>query len=167
MLLKTERLILRELNQDDIHMIYELNNNPDVMRYISSNSSKPTIEECKEGIKRCIKYYKDNKGLGLYATVIQETGEVIGWTAIKDLDKTDEIEIGYRYLPKYWGRGYATEASKAVVDYGFYTLGLKKIVAVAQPENIASRRVLEKVGLKFIKNAYYYNANVVYYAIEI
>ncbi|MDJ0519843.1 MAG: GNAT family N-acetyltransferase [Trichodesmium sp. MO_231.B1] len=78
---------------------------------------------------------------------------------------TPEIELGYLLNPAYWYRGLATEAAKASLKYGFEELKLKEIVAVAQPENIASQRVMEKLGMKYEKDANYYQTNVVYYTI--
>jgi ribosomal-protein-alanine N-acetyltransferase len=76
------------------------------------------------------------------------------------LDNTSEVELGYLLDKSYWRRGLATEASHASLKYGFEVVKLDRIVAIAKPENIASRRVMEKVGMKYEKDAYFYNTNV-------
>ena len=137
------------------------------MRYISTYTGKKTTSsQCKASVARILRYYKDHPGLGVWITCLKETDEPIGWTTLKHLDDTDEIEIGYRYLKKHWGFGYASEASCALVEYGFNKLHLKKITAVALPENKASIRVMEKAGLRLSGMAHYYGADVVYYVIE-
>ena len=92
--------------------------------------------------------------------------EFTGWTCLKHLDNTDEIEIGYRYFPQFWGLGLCTEISTALLEYGFLKVGLDRIVGISNPENKASIRVLEKIGLKYERNAHYYGVDVVYYGLN-
>ena len=166
-IIETRRLYLREFTRADHVLLYKLDNDPEVMQYISTYTGiETTISQCKAAVERTLQYYKNNPGLGVWVTCIKETDEPIGWMTLKHLDETDEIEIGYRYLKKYWGFGYATEASSALVEYGFNKLNLRKITAVALPENKASIRVMEKAGLHFSGMAHYYGADVVYYVIE-
>lgn len=137
------------------------------MKYISTYTGEEiTIDQCKASIQRAQQYYKDHPGLGIWVTCLKDTDEEIGWTALKHLDTTEDVEIGYRYLKKYWGYGFATEASIALVHYGFDNLNLKQIAAVALPENEASIKVMKKAGLYFSGMAHYYGADVVYYIIE-
>ncbi|WP_316787572.1 GNAT family N-acetyltransferase [Thermoleptolyngbya oregonensis] len=82
-----------------------------------------------------------------------------------DLDSTPEIEVGYVLDCPFWGRGLATEAARASLQFGFDTLGLERIVAIARPENHASQRVMQKLGMTYEKDAFYYNCAVVYWAI--
>ena len=81
---------------------------------------------------------------------LRSTGEVIGITGLTHLEDGPEIEVGYRFLRRCWGYGYATEAAKASLAFGLGELGLERIVAVTRPDNRASRRVLEKCGLRFV-----------------
>ncbi len=165
--LETDRLYLRELTDSDTKHIHKLHNDPDVMKYISSKKdTEITFEECSNFILKCKKYYTEHPGMGIWATVIKENDDFIGWTTIKDLDNTNIIEIGYRYLKKYWGKGYATEASKALTGYGFNTLNLSSIAAVAMQKNKASARVMQKIGMKYIGIKNFYNTEVVYYQID-
>ena len=164
--LETERLIIRQFIPEDTGYIYKLHNDPDVMKYISTKKSKEvTRDECKSFIEGCRKYYKKHPGLGIWAAQTKASGDFIGWTALKDLDNTEDIEVGYRLLKEFWGNGYATESSKALIEYGFNELKLNKLVAVALPENTASVRVLVKAGMEYKGIKKYYNADVVFYQI--
>jgi len=85
--------------------------------------------------------------------------------SLQFLDGTSEVEVGYRLAKRFWGMGLAPEAAQASLCYGFEELGLDRIVAVVHPENVASQRVLEKIGLKYVKDARFYNKDLKYYAI--
>ena len=165
-LLKSERLILRQLCKDDQQNIYLLHNNADVMKYISTSKDNYTHEECREFIERQIAYYDSHPGLGIWAAENKNTGDFIGWVALKDLDNSEYIEVGYRLIKQHWGKGYATEAARALIKYGFNQLNLNKITAVALPENKASARVMQKAGMKYAGIKKYYNADVVFYEID-
>jgi RimJ/RimL family protein N-acetyltransferase len=89
----------------------------------------------------------------------------MGFCGLQFLDNTPEIEVGYRLARRFWGMGFATEAARESLRYGFEELGLDRIVAVVQPENIASCRVVEKIGLRYVKDARFYQTDVKYYAI--
>ena len=94
------------------------------------------------------------------------TGTILGDCGLKQLEEGPEIEVGYRFARPYWGRGYATEAAAASVRHGFGTLGLARIVAVVEPPNVASHRVLEKIGLQYQRLAYYYGRPMSYFAAD-
>jgi ribosomal-protein-alanine N-acetyltransferase len=137
------------------------------MKHISTKKdSTVSFDECDEFINKCIAYYKNHPGLGIWATIQKENNKFIGWTTLKHLDKTEIIEVGYRYLKDYWGKGYATEASKALLDYGFETINLNSIAAVALPQNKASTRVMEKIGMKYVGIKHYYNVDVAFFKID-
>lgn len=166
-ILSSNRLYLRELSQYDVTNIYKLHNDVDVMRYISTKKTYIINEtECLEFISKCQNYYRENEGLGIWATIIKDTDEFIGWTTLKDLDSTSEIELGYRYFKDYWGKGYGTEISLKLVQYGIEVLELDNIVAVALEENKASRRIMEKVGMEYIGKKVFYSTSVSYYKID-
>jgi ribosomal-protein-alanine N-acetyltransferase len=96
---------------------------------------------------------------------LRSSDEVIGVTGLTHLDDGPEVEVGYRFLNRCWGRGYATEAARASIAYGFSELGLDRIVAVTLPKNIASRRVMEKCGMSFVGVMHVYGSAQVKYAI--
>ena len=108
----------------------------------------------EKAIKSRIKNYA-TYGYGRWATFLKRENIFIGWSGLAYLPEFDEIDLGYRFLPEHWGLGYATEASQAILEYGFNQLNLKKIIAIALKENEASIRVMEKVGMEFDKLAPY------------
>jgi ribosomal-protein-alanine N-acetyltransferase len=152
--IETERLILRELRETDVEDYFEMDSNPEVHRYLGNNPIK-TLEQALENINNIRKQYIDN-GIGRWATIEKSSGNFIGWSGLKYIteDWNNHInffDVGYRLMPNYWGKGYATESSKAALEFGFNTLNLTEIIGTANEENHASRRVLEKCGLKFIE----------------
>lgn len=100
------------------------------------------------------------------AMIWKETGKMIGWSGLQPLDGTDEIEVGYGMAREFWGKGIGFEAAKAWLEFGFEKANLKRIVAVAYPENTGSRRIMEKCGMKYEKTEPHYGADCVFYAIS-
>lgn len=102
-------------------------------------------------------WYKDYNtyGYGRWAVIYKPENKIIGFAGLKYLPEFNETDIGFRFLPKYWGKGLATEASKEIITYGFEKLGLDKIIGIALAKNIGSCKVLEKIGLKQYKIADY------------
>jgi RimJ/RimL family protein N-acetyltransferase len=160
--IETPRLRLRQFTHDDLNDLCRLYSNPDLMRYIGKGTR--TKNETQTALSSIIKHYEH--GFGMWAVIYKDDGKLIGRCGLCFLDKTLEVELGYLLAQSYWGKGLATEASHTSLKYGFEILKLDKIVAIAQPENIASRRVMEKVGMKYERDAYFYNKDVVYYAIS-
>jgi ribosomal-protein-alanine N-acetyltransferase len=101
---------------------------------------------------------------GVWAIVDKKHQNLIGHCGFKFLENTTEVQIGYLLKKSYWGKGLATEAASAALKYGFEIAHLEKVVAVAKPDNIASRRVMEKLGMNYEKDAYFYKNHVVYYS---
>jgi RimJ/RimL family protein N-acetyltransferase len=124
-----------------------------------------TKKQVQDRVIKIIESYQKNPDLGIWMCCIIETGQPIGWACLKDLDGTQEIEIGYRLASEFWGFGYATEISMVLLQFGFIHHMLPEIVGVTRPENEASKRVLEKCGLTYQHLAFYYNAEVLYYKI--
>ena len=138
-------------------MLFELHSDPEVMKYI--RPAEKTIEETKATLQRIISTNKYEQGLGLWICCLKSTGEFIGWFVLKDLDKTEDIEIGYRLLKKHWGNRYATEMSRELLKHGFEKLKLDKIVGATRFDNTPSQHVLEKIGLKFVRIQHVYNTD--------
>jgi len=152
-LIETDRLLLREITHDDIEDLLTLHSNPEVQKY----TGEPVVEslaEIEKAIDGRIKHYK-KFGFGRWATFLKKDMQFVGWAGLLYLPEFDEIDLGYRFLPEYWGLGIATEASHAILKYGFNTLHLKKIIAIAMKEHKASIRVMEKIGMEFYKYAPY------------
>ncbi|MEM6724861.1 MAG: GNAT family N-acetyltransferase [Bacteroidota bacterium] len=158
------RLYLRELSLSDLEVAYEMDADPEVMQYIRPPAKN--IEETREKMKKIIAYYRKYEGYGVWAGIEKETDTMVGWWILKSLPKSPFIEVGYRLRKQYWGNGYATEMTKALLEYGFLQLNLPEIVAVTDLENHASMRVLEKAGLVYLRNAFYYESTVTFYRIE-
>lgn len=153
MILETKRLILREMANTDAPDMLRLHSNPEVQKYTGE-----TVIGSMEGIQIKIKEktadYK-KYGYGRWITLLKDGMVFVGWAGLAYLPEFDEIDLGYRFLPEYWGAGIATEASRAILTYGFEELKLKSIIGIAMRDNKASIRVLEKAGMQFDKFAPY------------
>ncbi len=161
--LESDRLFLRPITSEDESLLFSLDSDPEVMRYIGP--VKTDREEIRTMIIRLQQYYTLNPGLGIFAAITKQGGEFIGWFELAHLDKTTEIELGYRLLKQHWGKGYATEMSAVLRDYAFNQIGLKRIVGITHPDNGASQCVLQKTGLVYQKEAFHYNLDVKYFAL--
>jgi ribosomal-protein-alanine N-acetyltransferase len=160
--IETLRLQLRHFALEDLDDLFRIYSNPEVSRYISKGAR--TKDETKAALINIIKHWKH--GFGMWAVVHKQSSKMIGRCGLCFLDNTPEVELGYALDKLYWNQGLATEASLVSLQYGFEQVGLERIVAIARPENIASQRVMQKVGMKYEKNARYYNSDVVYYALS-
>ena len=159
---ETERLRLRPPRESDLDNIYRLGSSSVVMRYIT-NGKTQNMEEAKADLEKRIK--ASTRIFGYWITEERESGEFIGWLALKRLDQSDEVEVGYRFLENAWGKGYATEGSRQLLDYAFRHLNLPKVVAIALKENKASTRVMEKLGMQYRGIGKYYGFTCVKYEI--
>lgn len=150
--IETERLILRELITDDENNIFALDSDPEVHTYLGKNPIT-TMEQSRNVIQSILQQYIDNK-IGRWAVIEKSSGDFIGWSGLK-LVKTivnnqiNYYDLGYRFIKRYWGKGYATETAKASLTYGFNIMELNEIYGMADCENIASNNVLKKAGLRF------------------
>ena len=143
--LETKRLRLRLFTPDDLGIMHVLNTDPDVIRY--ADDPAKDLEETRRRLEEGPLYDYAKYGYGRFAVELKETGEVIGFCGIKYLSEIDLPEVGYRYLKEYWGGGIGTEAAKVCVDFARDDLNIKKLIALIIPENIASIRVAEKLGM--------------------
>ncbi len=145
---ETDRLLLREFTLDDAEAFFELHRDPAVTRF-TSDAGPATVDEARDILRtRPIADYQ-KYGYGRWACILKSNGQLIGMTGLKYLDDLREVDIGYRLLPAHWGRGLATEASRPAIRYGFGVLHLERIIGLVDPANVASVRVLEKLGLNF------------------
>ena len=165
LLLKTERLILRELQLSDAQGMFELDSDPEVHKYLGNKPVK-NIEECIKTIELVRKQYHEN-GVGRFAMIEKTTGNFMGWTGIKFItepinNNVNFYEVGYRIIQKYWGNGYATESTKASLDFAFNQLNANEVYGITNVENLKSARVLEKCGLKIIGNFIWTEWNEIY-----
>lgn len=148
--LETKRLKLRPIAEADAQDFFELDSNPEVHKFLGNNPVS-SIEQSKAMITAILEQYK-TFGLGRLAIVLKDTNEFIGWAGVKfeqNLRKEfDYYDIGYRLKQQFWGKGYATEAALASLDYGFNQLQLKEICAAADLDHIASNAILKKIGMQ-------------------
>jgi RimJ/RimL family protein N-acetyltransferase len=159
--IETARLRLRHFNLKDFDYLFRLYSDAEIMRYLLLK----TKEQTQASLSKHIQQWQQHN-FGMWAVVYKETGTMIGRCGLKFLENTKEVELGYVFDKSYWKMGLATEASIATLKFGFWQVKLDRIVAIAHPENIASVRVIQKVGMKYEKNAHYYGHDVVYYAIS-
>lgn len=146
-ILETERLILRPLTLDDLDALFALYRDPEIRKYFPEGTL--TYAETKEELEWIIDVYYGQYGFGLWATIYKATGAFIGrcgllpWT----IEGRQEVEVAYLLDKAYWGQGLATEVAEAIVTYGFEHLRLSRIICLPEPENQASCRVAEKIGM--------------------
>jgi len=160
--IETARLYLRQFTPDDLDDLYRIYSDPEIMKYLTGVRTREATEIA---IHTMLKRWEENN-FGMWAVVHKIDRKMIGRCGLGFLDNTPEVELGYVLNKLYWNQGLVTEASLASLNYGFEILQLDRIVAIARPENIASQRVIQKVGMKYEKNAHYYETDVVYYSIS-
>jgi RimJ/RimL family protein N-acetyltransferase len=160
-MIETERLVLRRFTPGDLDALVGLRADPLVMRYIGDQSR----EKVEQRLGYYISHYEPH-GFGMWAVIDKTTAALIGWCGLIFLDQTPEVEVGYGVAREHWGKGLMTEAARACLRYGFEQAALERIVAVAMPENSASRRIMEKLGMRYEKMVHHYGKDLAYYAIE-
>lgn len=151
LILETSRLLLREVHESDAEAFFIMDSDPAVVRFVGIKPVE-SIENSREIIRFIQKQYADF-GIARWSVVLKTTGECIGWAGLKRMldsgvnNRPDFIDLGYRFQRRHWGKGYATEAARASLEYGFETLGFDEICSFADLDNFASQRVLEKIGM--------------------
>lgn len=163
--IETERLRLRPLKADDLELFVDLDSDPEVMRYLTGGAPQ-SREHYEKRVPELLKYMAENPGLGLWPTYLKETNEFIGWYILRHMPDNGEVEVGFRIKKKFWGKGYSTEAGKALIKHGFETVGLEKIAAIVDPENLASQAVIKKIGLKQKGTGVWYGMECLYFELE-
>jgi ribosomal-protein-alanine N-acetyltransferase len=170
--IETKRLIIREIREADLEGMFELDSNTEVHKYLGNNPIKT-----KEEAKNSIQFIKDQyiqRGIGRFAVIEKKSGDFIGWSGFK-LNKGEKetlngfdkfIDIGYRFIPKYWKKGYGLEAAIACLDFGYKTLNYDIIYGAADVENVGSNKILQKIGLQFINEFEYDNVKVNWYQLK-
>ena len=143
-LFESRRLGYREFSPEDAADLYRLNADPEVIRY----TGDPPFASEEEAHSFVLNYGSYRKyGYGRWSVISKDNQAFLGWCGLKNID--GEIDLGYRFFRTAWGQGYATEAARASIEYGFRRLGMSRIVGRVLPDNVASCKVLEKVGMKF------------------
>lgn len=145
---------------DDFHRIL---GDPLLHTYLPSPPDPPR-EKVEAGVKRMVGHWNE-RGFGTWLMAHKERGETFGYCGLRFLPETEEVEILYGITSPYYRQGLTTEAAKASVRFGFEEAKLERIIALAHPENTGSRRVMEKAGLKYVKQARYFDMDCLYYAL--
>jgi len=143
--LDTERLRLRTLGEDDAAFILELVNEPSWLQFIGDRGVR-SVEQARDYIVKGPMAMFARHGFGLYLTELKDGSEPIGICGLIQRDSLPDVDLGFAFLPRFWGRGYAREAAAAALAHGLGALGLKRIVAITSPDNQRSIRLLERIG---------------------
>jgi len=160
--IETARLYLRQFTPNDLEALYRIYSDSEVMKYL--NEGVRNREETAADLFQIIADWEKH-AFGLWAVVNKQNNQLIGDGGLRLLGKTPEVEVGYVLAKAYWGKGLASEVAAASLKYGFEVLKLEKIVAVADTENRSSRRVMEKMGMKYLHNFDDRDRDRVYYSI--
>ena len=163
MKLESERLIIRDIELSDAPFYFELFNDPDWIQFISDKKLK-TVKETKNYLEDILFKNLQIGGLGFFTVILKKTGESIGTSTALKRDKLDFIDIGYGFLPKGRGKGYATEATKLIIEYVREKFNQKKVLAFTKPENKNSQKLLRKLHFKCIgyQNIFYDEEDAVF-----
>lgn len=151
--LTTERLVLREFTERDVENLVELDADPEVMHFITGGQPTPREDVEQVILPRWLRYYAESPGLGFWAAEEKATGQFLGWFHFRPGEghPPDEPELGYRLHRSAWGKGYATEGCRALIDKGFAEHGVRRVLAETMVVHTASRRVMEKSGLRLVR----------------
>lgn len=164
--IETERLLLRRWQDKDLEPYARMCAHPEVMRFIGAGSTL-NREQSEEQVSRFVRHWEE-RGFGLWALEEKEGGAFVGFAGLSYQEDWPEgehkTEVGWRLDRAFWGRGLATEAARASVDYGFENLRPERIISIIQPGNVASCRVAEKAGLTLQGESHWRNNDVIWYA---
>jgi RimJ/RimL family protein N-acetyltransferase len=147
-ILETERLTLREFTQDDGELMLEILNDPGFIRFVADRNVRTTREAADYLRDKILPSYSE-RGFGFYVVELKENGTPIGMCGLIKRDALEHVDVGFSIFERFWGKGYATEAARAVMEFGLTTLRLPKIVGITKADNVRSAAVLEKLGLHF------------------
>ena len=162
-ILETERLRLRPVAADDLDDFATLYADAEVMRYIGVGGPL-TRDQAQQRLEFMLDHWRKH-GFGMWTLLQKADGAFIGRCGLRYVETaTDEIELGYTLRKAFWGQGFATEASRVVMRYAFEVLKIGRLVALADPDNVASINVMKKVGMTFERVGLFYNSECVLYA---
>jgi len=165
--LETERLVIRPYREDDATALHDVFGSPEVMKWTPSPPSKDVAETAQRLARTMAFTARQPQGMGLWALELKKPAEFLGQVGLFPVEgKGPEVEVAYELAPRVWGHGYATEAARALIDYGFSELGLRRIVALILPDNARSRNVASKCGLALEGPGRFYGLDLVVYARE-
>lgn len=162
--IETPRILLRPLAQNDLDDLAQIYSVPEVMKY-RLFSQPASLKQTQEFLKSYLLHWEQH-GFGRWAMIDKTLQQLIGHCGLEYTATLDEVEVNYLLSSRYWGHGLATESAIAIVSYGFKSLQLERLVALAKPENLASLRVMEKIGMQDEKNIQLYDVEWAFYTIK-
>ncbi|MEU4601391.1 GNAT family N-acetyltransferase [Kribbella sp. NPDC023972] len=148
--METERLRLRRFTGDDVEQLAGLDSDPEVMRFLTGQATPPE-EIASVVLPAILKVYDEHPGLGTFAAEQKSDGAFIGWFGLQPTAAPATVDVGYRLNRTAWGKGYATEGTKALIDKAFGELGMERVVADTMAVNHRSRAVMRRSGLRFVR----------------
>jgi len=151
--LETDRLWLRRCTAADVDNFFALDNDPAVIRFLDGGTPTPREAIERDFLPLVLGYYARCSGYGFWAAIEKATGTFLGWFSLRPRDEAhpEVAELGYRLNRVAWGRGYATEGARALLHHGFAVVGAERVYATTYQDNLASPRVMEKVGMKLVR----------------
>ncbi|MGM0867341.1 MAG: GNAT family N-acetyltransferase [Bacillota bacterium] len=166
MQIKSQRLNFRKYNDADFDYLFSLLSDPEMVRYIGEGQSRDR-EETKAFLEWIYDTYNTGADMGLMVLEDKENNQTVGHAGLvpQTINGVDELEIGYWISREHWGKGYATEAAKAIREYGRENLGNGRFISLIQPENMASRKVAVKLGMSLEKKIELRGQNVHIYSV--
>lgn len=145
----TDRLLLRAFTEADVDALAELDGDPEVRRFLEDGAPVPRAVVERQTLPAMLEVYRRHPGFGHWAVTVR--GRFVGWVGLLPAEVPGEASIGWRFLKSAWGGGYATEAARALLARGFTELGVRRVTATTMTVNVASRRVMEKLGMTFVR----------------
>ncbi len=161
--LETNRMVLCRFTEADVDSLFDLDSDPEVMRFLTGGTATPRTVIENEILPRFLRYYERFAGYGYWAAIEKVAGTFLGWFSLapSEDDSPDDVELGYRLHRSAWGQGYATEGAHALIRKGFTELGVQRVHATTYQDNLASRRVMEKVGMRLVRTYRFTPADLV------
>lgn len=162
--LLTSRLVLRPFTSGDAWPLHRILGEKDILRYFPQ-PHPPALDRVQRLVAHQLQHWADH-GLGWWAVERHQKPELIGWAGLQFLPETGETEVAYLLSRDHWGQGLAAEAARASVEFGFEHCALETIIALVHPQNRASQRVIEKLGMSFVDQAHYFGMDLYRYSLQ-
>ena len=156
---------MRPIQSADLNALATIWADPEVTRFLPSRGTPISREKVEKSLRSFVEHWQQRR-YGIWTILENASSQMVGYCGLRYLAELDDVEVLYGLAKAYWGRGITTQAVKASIAYGFDIANLDRIIALALPDNIASRRVMEKAGLRHEKQIHIFNLDAVYYSIE-
>lgn len=163
--LTCDRFLMRPVTSSDLSDLAAIWADPEVTRYLPSQGRPIPLDRVVQSLTS-FEHHWQERGYGIWAIVDRAGSPMLGYCGLRALDEVDEVELLYGLGRAHWGRGLATAAARAALDFGFDTAGLTRIIALVSPENHASKRVIEKLDFRFAKSAHLFGLDLLWYAMD-